>query len=50
MHRHIKKLSKEWVEKVTKNSLIDDLSKSLLEIALQYQNSSTISKFFTKIV
>ena len=43
IHRHIKKLTKQQTKKQTKESIIDNLSKRLLELEFKHDNQ-TITK------
>ena len=49
IHRHIKKLTKQQTKKQTKESIIDNLSKILLELEFKHHNQIT-TKFLKWIV
>ena len=49
IHRHIKKLTKQQTKKQTKESIIDNLSKTLLELEFKHDNQ-ILTKFLKWIV
>ena len=49
IHRHIKKLTKQRTKKQTKESIIDNLSKTLLELEFKHDNQ-ILTKFLKWIV